>query len=80
MSSHYWLGMTQGWMNITHDPYITNLFIHVSETSQMLTQEKKSVVSMPVMSHFVNSILEHVSAHESYHSMSHINFVLKISA
>lgn len=41
---------------------------------------KKSVIYVPVMEHFVNSIPEHVSTPESYHSMSHINFILKSSA
>jgi len=35
--------MTQGWMSITHDPYVTSLFIHGSETRRMLTQVGKKV-------------------------------------
>jgi hypothetical protein len=32
---------------------------------------KKNVIYVPAMEHFVNSIPEHVSTPESYHSMTH---------
>ena len=35
---------------------------------------------VPVKEQFVNSVPEHVSTPESYHSMTHINFILKSSA
>lgn len=41
---------------------------------------KKSVIYVPEMEHFVNNIPEHVSTPESFHSTTHINFILKSSA
>lgn len=68
-------------MSVTHDPYVTSLILHGSEIRRTLTQvEKKSEIYVPVMKHFVNSIPEHVHTPESYHSMTHISFILTSSA